>query len=322
MQTVIFLEFKKWDIIVPGVPLLDTQRADSPRRALRSSQPPRGRASLRPASPAMASETIILDDDYAMAATWAVEHVAALGVLDRAVLTDLFSICDKTRNLPARIEQRLNSSPAERRRRGRWRFPARLQDDGQALASDRADFRGGGGDSRQIRQAVCVRSLDSPAEFAAMVDELFPSKTANALLNAARSDMLHVLDALESGDDRAGSRRRARSTPSATGIEKGHGARSRNCTGRRWAAPRSTGSSTTSPPAGYNPPGPNRAHAAIPRIPAQQQQQPRTGSLSLIPRVAPAEEEHAPNPVGRAQGPITREIPAKEEAGVARASRL
>ena len=144
----------------------------------------------------MASETIILDDDYAMAATWAVEHVAALGVLDRAVLTDLFSICDKTRNLPARVEQRLVWVLLNDVVEGDGVSPhvCKMMDKLSPLTAETsaevAEI------CVRIRQAVCIRSFDSPdgyLEFAAMLEELFPPKTGNALLNAARKDMLHVL---------------------------------------------------------------------------------------------------------------------------------
>ena len=129
----------------------------------------------------MASETIILDDDYAMAATWAVEHVAALGVLDRAVLTDLFSICDKTRNLPARVEQRLVWVLLNDVVEGDGVSPhvCKMMDKLSPLTAETsaevAEI------CVRIRQAVCIRSFDLPdgyLEFAAMLEELFPPRPA------------------------------------------------------------------------------------------------------------------------------------------------
>ena len=225
----------------------------------------------------MASETIILDDDYAMAATWAVEHVAALGVLDRAVLTDLFSICDKTRNLPARVEQRLVWVLLNDVVEGDGVSPhvCKMMDKLSPLtaqtSAEVAEI------CVRIRQAVCVRSLDSPAEFAAMVDELFPSKTGNALLKESRSDMLKVLDALESGDEEYWvEEAREKYAVGDAKLRKDmrrfaelHGQKMGGTSINRLLDDIAAGR--------YNPPGPTRAHAAIPRIPAQP---PRTGSLS------------------------------------------
>ena len=226
----------------------------------------------------MASETIILDDDYAMAATWAVEHVAALGVLDRAVLTDLFSICDKTRNLPARVEQRLVWVLLNDVVEGDGVSPhvCKMMDKLSPLtaqtSAEVAEI------CVRIRQAVCVRSLDSPAEFAAMVDELFPSKTANALLNASRSDMLKVLDALESGDDRARVEEAREKYAVGDGKLRKDMRRFAELHGQKMGGTSINRLLDDIAAGRYNPPGPTRAHAAIPRIPAQQQ--PRTGSLS------------------------------------------
>ena len=228
----------------------------------------------------MASETIILDDDYAMAATWAVEHVAALGVLDRAVLTDLFSICDKTRNLPARVEQRLVWVLLNDVVEGDGVSPhvCKMMDKLSPLTAETsaevAEI------CVRIRQAVCIRSFDSPdgyLEFAAMLEELFPPKTGNALLNAARKDMLHVL--ATSMDPGVVEEAREKYAVSDGKLRKDmrrfaelHGQKMGGTSINRLLDDIAAGR--------YNPPGPNRAHAAIPRIPAQQQQQPRTGSLS------------------------------------------
>ena len=150
----------------------------------------------------MASEVPISDDDYAMAATWAVEHVAALGILGRNVLTDLFSICDKNAHLPARVEQRLVWVLLNDVVEGDGEFSAhvcKMMDKLSPLTAQTsqevADI------CVRIRQAVCVRSIDEPAHFAAMVDELFPTNTGNALLDVASRDMLKVLDAVEGGND-------------------------------------------------------------------------------------------------------------------------
>ena len=256
----------------------------------------------------MASETIILDDDYAMAATWAVEHVAALGVLDRAVLTDLFSICDKTRNLPARVEQRLVWVLLNDVVEGDGVSPhvCKMMDKLSPLTAETsaevAEI------CVRIRQAVCIRSFDSPdgyLEFAAMLEELFPPKTANALLNASRSDMLKVLDALESGDDRARveearekyCRRRQRMRKDMRRLAR--------AAGRRWAAPRSTGSSTTSPPAVQSP----DPTARTPSRGSPAQQQPRTGSSS--PTAARPDGRACSAPRRRARGSITGEAPPR-----------
>ena len=228
----------------------------------------------------MASETIILDDDYAMAATWAVEHVAALGVLDRAVLTDLFSICDKTRNLPARVEQRLVWVLLNDVVEGDGVSPhvCKMMDKLSPLTAETsaevAEI------CVRIRQAVCIRSFDSPdgyLEFAAMLEELFPPKTGNALLNAARKDMLHVL--ATSMDPGVVEEAREKYAVSDGNLRKDmrrfaelHGQKMGGTSINRLLDDIAAGR--------YDPPGPSRAHAAIPRIPARQQQQQRTGSLS------------------------------------------
>ena len=215
----------------------------------------------------MASEVPISDDDYAMAATWAVEHVAALGILGRNVLTDLFSICDKNAHLPARVEQRLVWVLLNDVVEGDGEVSAhvcKMMDKLSPLTAQTsqevADI------CVRIRQAVCVRSIDEPAHFAAMVDELFPTNTGgNALLDVASRDMLKVLDAVEGGND-AGKIEEAREM-------YGVGNRQLRLDLRRFATihgQKMGGSSVQRlvddiAAARYDPPGPNRNHASLPR---------------------------------------------------------
>ena len=215
----------------------------------------------------MASEVPISDDDYAMAATWAVEHVAALGILGRNVLTDLFSICDKNAHLPARVEQRLVWVLLNDVVEGDGEVSAhvcKMMDKLSPLTAQTsqevADI------CVRIRQAVCVRSIDEPAHFAAMVDELFPTNTGgNALLDVASRGMLKVLDAVEGGND-AGKIEEAREM-------YGVGDRQLRLDLRRFATihgQKMGGSSVQRlvddiAAARYDPPGPNRNHASLPR---------------------------------------------------------
>ena len=214
----------------------------------------------------MASEVPISDDDYAMAATWAVEHVAALGILGRNVLTDLFSICDKNAHLPARVEQRLVWVLLNDVVEGDGEVSAhvcKMMDKLSPLTAQTsqevADI------CVRIRQAVCVRSIDEPAHFAAMVDELFPTNTGNALLDVASRDMLKVLDAVEGGNDGG----KIEEAKEMYGVDD----RQLRLDLRRFATihgQKMGGSSVQRlvddiAAARYDPPGPNRNHASLPR---------------------------------------------------------